>query len=96
MSIIEYETKAGDPIQAGDVQIIPFAKVFHLRLPGQRGGLVWNRPVAVAVTPLNGETYVLPVRDPTRMALFAMGGAILGGLLLTSFIQIRKRRKPND
>ncbi len=83
MPLLDYETKAGAPIQAGDVKLIPLAKSVKIAPPGMFGGLVWNRPAAVIVQQPDGQETVLPIQDVTRqaqIALLAMGA--LGSLLI--------------
>ncbi len=83
MPLLDYETKAGAPIQAGDVKLIPLAKSVKIAPPGMSGGLVWNRPAAVIVQQPDGQETVLPIQDVTRqaqIALLAMG--VLGSLLI--------------
>lgn len=92
MSLINVETKAGKVIQAGDATITPFANSIQIRLPFVQGGLVWNRPVAVAVQTARGQEYILPVQDVTRQILFALiGASLVSSVLLLLFS--RKFRK---
>jgi LPXTG-motif cell wall-anchored protein len=92
MSLINVETKAGKPIQIGEATITPFANAMQVKLPFIQGGLVWNRPVAVAVQTAQGQEYILPIQDVTRQILFAlMGASLIGGVLLLFFS--RKSRK---
>lgn len=86
MSVLNVETKAGKATQAGDVTIIPFANSVQLRLPFIKGGLIWNRPTAVAVQTAQGQEYILPVQDVTRQILLALIGAtLISSLLLLVF-----------
>ena len=82
MSFYDYTTNAGDPIQVGDLKLVPFARSFTLRFPGWNGGIIWNRPVAVSVVFPDGQQEVLPVHDITRrfqIGLFLT--VLLGGML---------------
>lgn len=85
------ETRSGQPIQAGDATLTPFAQSWQVRFPNQSGGLVWNRPVSVLVTSANGQEQVLPVTDITRLALWAL----MGGCALTVMILSLALRKSN-
>jgi hypothetical protein len=80
--LIRYETRAGDPIQVAGRRIIPFSKALIVRFPGPHGGLIWNRPVSVAVQGDDGQERVIPVVDVTRMAIWGM----LGGWLMVMAI----------
>lgn len=81
-NFFQVETRAGDPIPAGDTTIVPLAKSYQLRLPGKVGGVIWNRPASVVVQTAVGQEYILPIRDVTRRAQFALlGGSLLAGLL---------------
>ena len=83
MPLIEYETHAGQPIQAGLVKITPFSKALVIRLPGLQGGLVWNRPASLLVQTADGQEQVLPVVDVTRRAQWLLLGAgLLGAALI--------------
>lgn len=75
MSIINFETKAGKEIQVGDHTIIPFANSLRVNIPFIKGGLIWNRPVAVAVQTPEKQEYMLPIQDVTRQIIFALVGA---------------------
>lgn len=86
MSLINFETKPGKAIQVEDTTIIPFANSMQVRIPFMQGGLVWNRPVAVAVQTAQGQEYILPVQDVTRQILFAiLGASLISGILLQLF-----------
>lgn len=88
---LQVETRAGDPIQAGDTTIVPLAKSYQFRLPGKAGGVIWNRPASVVVQTALGQEYILPVRDVTRQAQFALlGGSLLVGLLTWLVVRGRK------
>jgi len=81
MSIVQYETKAGEPVETGGFKIVPFARVLRIQIPGLSGGLIWNRPASVAVTTADQET-IIPVRDVTFQAQVALLAAGLVGALL--------------
>ncbi|MBN2148158.1 MAG: hypothetical protein JW726_12260 [Anaerolineales bacterium] len=83
MKWITLETRAGEPIKAGDKRLLPMAKVLRLKIPGLNGGLIWNRPASVVVQSADGQEQTLPVRDLTRQAQWLLLGAgILGALLI--------------
>ncbi len=83
MPMIEREIRTGATRQVGDYQITPQTRVLMMRLPGQNGGLIWNRPKAVIVRTPSGDEYSLPVRDVTRIAIWAMlAGGIAGAILI--------------
>ena len=83
MPTIEREIRTGEPIQAGDYQITPQTQVIRIRVPGQRIGLIWNRPRAVLVKTADGQETSLAVRDVTRMVMWSMlAGGVLGAILI--------------
>ena len=77
------ENRAGVPVQAGDMRLIPLARATRLQIPGLPVHLVWNRPAAVVAHHPGGRQQVLPVTDHTRQAQFILLGiGLLGSLLL--------------
>lgn len=85
MSIVTNETKAGKPILFGGTTIVPFSNSIQVKLPFIQGGLVWNRPVAVAVQTAQEQEYILPIQDVTRQILFALIGASMISTILIFF-----------
>lgn len=82
MSPLTIESRAGAPIQAGERRITPFVQVVSLKIPGLKGGLVWNRPQAVLVQEYDGTETVLPVPDITRQVqIFLLAAGLFAGLL---------------
>jgi hypothetical protein len=75
--LFQKEYAAGDTIttEAG-VKITPFARIIKLRIPGIKGGLIWNRPASLLVEE-NGEERVLSIPDPTRTAQWMLLGSTL-------------------
>ncbi len=83
MPTFERETRTGETRQVGDYQLTPQTQVFKLILPGIRGGVIWNRPKAMIVKYRDGQEYILPVRDVTRLVIWSMlAGGIIGAILL--------------
>ena len=83
MPALEREIRTGETMQVGDYQITPTTNVLKIRLPGQRAGLIWNRPKAVTVRTSNGQENSLPVRDVTRLVIWYMlAGGLLGAILI--------------
>ena len=81
--MIVVQTTAGEPIRVGDQEIVPISRSVRVQLPVLHGGLIWNRPVAVAVRTANGWEFELPVRDVTRrVQLFVLAAGILGSVLI--------------
>ena len=90
-SIIQTETKAGEPIQAGRVRAIPFSRVVRIQIPGLAGGVIWNRPTSVVVIDQDGEEQVFPVQDVTRQGQIAiLAAGLLGSLLI--WLALRQRK----
>jgi hypothetical protein len=85
--LLHSEDRVGEPIQApGGVVVTPQARAICLELPGRRGGLVWNRPVAVKVRDASGQESVLPVVDVTRQAQVSILVSALFSALLWACI----------
>jgi hypothetical protein len=71
--LFHIETRWGEPLVAGDTEIVPQSQAVTIRWPN--GGYVWNRPIAVVVRRDDQEER-LPIVDVTlvaRLALFALG-----------------------
>ena len=92
--IIQRETRAGEAIQVKGARLLPFSRVFRLRLPGMPGGLTWNRPAGVLVVGDDGQEVMLPVRDETRRLQFGfLGAALIIVLIMSIFVQFRDRKR---
>ncbi len=87
MSILEREIRTGETIQAGHYQITPQTNVLRVHMPGQRAGLIWNRPRAVIVRTDDGREVSLPVRDVTRIAIWSMLAGGLAGVILIGLMR---------
>ncbi len=88
------ETRTGDPIAAGGVQLVSIAR--SMRLTFGHGAVIWNRPIGVSVTggERPGETLV-PIHDRTRrLQLAILGAGFLGSLLLALAGRRRRRAFP--
>ena len=90
MPAIEREIRTGEPVQVGDLEITPQTRVLKIQLPGYHAGLIWNRPKAVIVKTSDGKERTLPVRDVTRLVIWAM---LAGGLLGAMLIGLMNRNK---
>ncbi len=87
---IEQETRTGETLQAGGLEITPQTSVFKMILRNGHGGLIWNRPKAVIVRTSDGQESILPVVDGTRMIIWGMlAGGILGVMLIGLMSRIR-------
>ena len=82
MPILQIETRAGAPIQAGSLRLTPFARSVTLHVPNLPGGLIWNRPTALLVQSSDGDEKLLPIHDTTRRQQIALLGAGLIAALL--------------
>ncbi len=90
-SIIQVETKAGEPILAGNVRTIPFSRVVRIQIPGLHGGSIWNRPTSIVVLGQEGEELIIPVHDVTRQGQIAiLAAGLLGSLLI--WLALRRRK----
>ncbi len=84
-TVFEVGTERGEPILAGDRQLVPVVRVVRLLL-GRRGapagaGLVWTRPIAVEVSgPEGPRRLTIPLAN--RRLLLGLGAGLgLAGLL---------------
>ena len=91
--MFKLETRAGKPIVAGKVKITPIAQVLRLQPPGLRGGLIWNRPVAVQVEKEDGSQGLIPIRDMTRLVQIALVGFTAAGMAVFWLLFKIVRRK---
>ena len=41
---VTVETRTGQPVAFHGNTLVPFTRVWQLKLPGGHGGLIWNRP----------------------------------------------------
>jgi hypothetical protein len=90
--LFSIETQAGEPIQAGEVKLVPFSQALRLQFPGLKGGFIWNRPVSVlSVTP-DGQERVTAIRDITREAqIIMLGLGIIGSILILTLNRILRK-----
>ncbi|MCJ7535558.1 MAG: hypothetical protein WA997_11075 [Anaerolineales bacterium] len=91
--ILVQQTSAGEPVEVNGLTVYPVARSYRINMPGARGGIVWNRPLAVIVEDADGTRQILPVIDRTRQLQIAIFSAGFIGTLLTWLI-FRKSRKP--
>jgi hypothetical protein len=73
-------------------RIVPAARSFLLRLPGEYGGLVWNRPAGVRVEEESGARWV-PITDRTRRIQIGLLAAGLAAAFLVGRARSRSRRR---
>jgi hypothetical protein len=90
-SILIQQTSAGEPVNAGEVNVYPVARSYRINFPGARGGIVWNRPLAVIVEDSRGSRQFIPVQDRTRQLQVAILAAGFFGTLLTWLIFRRSK-----
>jgi hypothetical protein len=91
-SILRVETRTSPPMEIPDAQLYVRSRFFQLRFPAGNGGLIWNRPVAIVVRPLNGQEKVIPVLDVTRIVLFTLAGICFTGILASMFLKRKKAK----
>jgi hypothetical protein len=91
MPLFETEVKTGETRRVGSLELTPTTIVLKILLPGNHGGLVWNRPRAVIVRGEDGVEYTLPVTDVTRITMWAMlAGGLIGALVIGIASGIRR------
>jgi hypothetical protein len=93
---LQSEIQASAPIRVGEKRLMTFSRALVLRLPWLKGGLVWNRPLAVWVVSPDGQKEIVPIFDLTRriqLAIFGTG-AIAAGLIWMLYRPKHKERNP--
>jgi hypothetical protein len=86
------ENHAGEPIQAGEMELIPVSQAARLQIPGLPLNLIWNRPVSVIARREDGAQTTLLVHDYTRRAqLILLGIGLLGSWL--AWLSFGRRRR---
>jgi hypothetical protein len=91
MSAFSNQKIQGEAIHQGNLQIIPVSTALKLTIPGQHGGLIWNRPTAIKVIHPNGQNQIIPVADVTRQAILFIAAIGLGFALIASLVKLRER-----
>lgn len=82
-SILKIETKAGEMVRVGNLQLVPFTQVLRVNIPGINSGLIWNRPTAIWATSTDGSEIILKIVDKTRLSVIRMLFAgIMGSFLI--------------
>lgn len=96
-SMIRTETRTGETISAGSLEIAPQTKFTRLAMPGELRGVAWERPSSVITRDAEGHEQTLRVRDLTRtvQAVILTGTAALTVALFTTRI-ITMRRSSHD
>lgn len=64
----------------------------HLRIPGGRGGIIWNRPASVLVIAADGTEQVVRIPDRTRQVVWGSLGAAVITWLVYKLMLHKKRR----
>jgi hypothetical protein len=90
-SILVQQTIAGEPVNVGEVSVYPVARSYRINFPSARGGIVWNRPLAVIVEDSSGSRQIIPVQDRTRQLQIAILAAGFVSTLLTWLIFRRSK-----
>jgi hypothetical protein len=85
------QTRNGASVTHRGRTLIPVARSFLLRLPGQGAGLVWNRPVGVHVEDSSGARS-LRITDPTRRIQLGLLAAGVAAAFVVSRVRSRRRR----
>ena len=73
---LSIETKAGKPVFAGGIKIVPFARSVRWQVSRIPAGFIWNRAVAVLAIYPDGREEVIPVRDNTRRIELTLFGFV--------------------
>ena len=89
--ILVQQTSAGEPVKVDDLTVYPVARSYRIDFPDAKGGIVWNRPLAVIVEDADGNRQILPVIDRTRQLQILIFTAGFLGTILT-WLLFRKSR----
>jgi len=81
-----FETKAGEEVAHGKRVLIPLARSLRLRLPGNAGGLVWNRPFGILVRE-GTRGRLVRVVDATRWIQTLLLAAGIAGAILAHLVR---------
>ncbi len=91
-SWLTIETRTGEPVTAGNLQLIPLAQNIRLQPPGLPVGLIWNRPTAVIVQSPDGQQEILPVPDLTRQwQLRILAAGLVAALVIRLLVGSSRR-----
>jgi len=90
--VVYVETKAGTPIQQGQVTITPFASSLRIGIPGRPVGLIWNRPSSILIQSADGDERVQTIPDITRQIEWILLGVTV---LMALIVWISNRKKLN-
>ncbi|HSO27165.1 MAG TPA: hypothetical protein VLS48_03790 [Anaerolineales bacterium] len=88
------ETVAGEPIQAGQTTITPFARTMRVKLPIGNMKIGWSRPSSVLVQDATGAEQTMPVVDVTRYTIYALTGLSILTWLASWLVD--RRRQANQ
>ena len=82
-SFIRWETHTGQPETIAGWQILPISRALVINPQRVQGGLVWNRPNAIAVTGEDGVQHIVAVQNETRRRLlFWLAVGLAGSLFV--------------
>ena len=88
---MESKLRIASPLTHEGRVLLPMARSFLLRLPGDRAAFLWNRPVGVRVQEPSGALRFQRITDPTRRIQL---GLLAAGLAAAFVIRRAKRRRP--
>ena len=86
--LIEFRSRASEPLQVGSAKIVLRSRALEIRLPF--GGLIWNRPLSVSVLTADGREIESPIYDVTRWAIWALTGLTVVAAMLISSTRNRR------
>ncbi len=93
--LFSIEKRRGEPVRAAGWTIAPVTRVVRLSIPGIKGGLIWNRPIAVEVETGGAPVRSLLVPDVTRQIQWTILGGVFIGLILVRLL-VNQRRSSNE
>ena len=91
-SILHIETLTSPPITIQDTQFQVRSQLFQLRFPPIKGGVIWNRPVAVVVRTVDGQENILLIPDVTQTAIWTLAGICITGMFIRMFLRRKKSK----
>jgi hypothetical protein len=83
--VLKFETKAGEPIVAGDttIRLVHQAMTFHIPFKFGSWGFIWNRPVAITRRGADGQEQTTSIIDVTRVAQIAiLAAGVVGAMVI--------------
>jgi hypothetical protein len=89
MPWFEWISNTSDPVQVGENRLKLVSQALQIKIPGNWGGVIWNRPVTVIVESEDKDPHTIPIQDVTRRMQIL---AVLAATILTLVVWITSRK----